>query len=288
MEVTSEDKIIWKDKIKGILFFIDDFCKKHNIKYYCCGGTAIGVARHKGFIPWDDDIDIAMPRPDYMKFIECFNAENPKGFEFISYYNTDNFYYGMAKVCLTDTTLIEFKGQPYIEGLYVDIFPLDGSAPTQAEFVKTMDKYRKLALMLEAASTPLDIINRMKLAKNGYLYCLRCLPYYAIKPILNRKKIIAKMEEICLKYKYEQSEYVSSYCGSYNYKERFPQKWIGNGQNMIFENMDVVMMDDYDSFLRHYYGDYLKLPPKDKQIGHHFAYYYNLYGRKSLSEIKGE
>ena len=286
MEVTKEDAIVWKKKLLEILEFFVDFCNKNGLKYYCCGGTALGAVRHQGFIPWDDDIDVIMPRPDYAKSIKLWQDHNNDRFEFITCDNTKRYIYTFGKLCLKDTTLIEIETQPYIEGLYIDVFAADGCSSDIEAFKKDMDAYRNLEIKLETVSVPFDFMSRFKYVAKGYLHALRAMPYYFIKPFLSRNNVLREVEKIYNNNQYCNSEYVVNYAGSYHYKERIRKEWLGEGRTAKFENIEVVIPSDYDSYLSHIYGDYMKLPPREKQIGHHFAAYYNLNERVSLEEAR--
>ena len=112
----------------SILLYVHEFCKKNNIRYSLSGGTLLGAVRHKGYIPWDDDIDIMMPRPDYERFVNEFN-ENRKDVEYkvICSYNDSQFFQPFAKVVNTKTFLKETYKRPVAQmGVYIDVFPIDG------------------------------------------------------------------------------------------------------------------------------------------------------------------
>lgn len=284
MEVTKEEEKIWKDKLVEILSFFKKYCESRNLRYFCCGGTAIGVVRHQGFIPWDDDIDVYMPRPDYKKFISDFRDSN---YEILSYDNTKNYCYPFAKLCDRNTTLIELEGQPYVEGLYIDIFPLDG-AGSYKEFKHDKTKYAILQRALIAATTPFKFSRMWKSYKNRYYYDLTVILFYLIKPFVSIRLLKRMFYSIENKYNYDDSKNIAVYTGSYGLKEYIPKEWIGNGVDAKFENLLVKIPKDYDKYLKHFYGDYMKLPPIDKQVSHHYAFYYNLnerLSRKRMSKL---
>ena len=285
MEINENDLKIWKQKLLRILDFFVMTCEQNNIKYYCCGGTALGAVRHGGYIPWDDDIDVIMPRADYDKFEQLMNNMNYDEFEMISVYKNSNYYYPFNKLCLKQTSLIELDNQPYVEGLYLDIFPIDGCSENLSEFSKMLKSYRILSWKLEAKSVPFQFSSILTYLKRKYYSILKPLPFYFIKSLLNRKKIIGDLNKISLRYSYDSSDYVVVYSGSYGKKERIKKEWLGNGIIVDFENIRVRIPTNFDAYLSHIYGDYMKMPPKEKQVGHHFAYYYNLSERLSLEEI---
>ena len=126
MEITQSDMLVWKSKLVDMLKFIQDVCAANGLRYFCVSGTAIGAVRHRGFIPWDDDIDIVMPRPDYEKLKSIWNSVANGKYEFLSYDNTVGYFYTHSKISSASTSLIELDSQNYIEGIYIDVFPLDG------------------------------------------------------------------------------------------------------------------------------------------------------------------
>ena len=139
-EISSIDelKVIELDIMKKI----HRFCVDNNIIYYLCYGTLIGAIRHKGFIPWDDDIDILMPRPDYERFLKLFpRVQKQLGLEVVNHKTKTYFGRPMSKVIDKRTDLFEpeFKGDDHI-GVFVDVWPLDGAANSKKERNKTIDK----------------------------------------------------------------------------------------------------------------------------------------------------
>lgn len=138
-----------------ILEYIDKVCKDNNLRYSLAFGTLIGAIRHKGFIPWDDDIDIVMPRTDFDKLIEILEKEQNKKYKILSPYDTNSFFAGqMLKVYDAETKLCEFPNKYNLEyGAYIDVFPIDGidnSIVKARKYHKKYDKYRKILHILSA------------------------------------------------------------------------------------------------------------------------------------------
>lgn len=113
-------------RILETLKAVDNVCREHNLRYYIWAGTMIGAVRHKGFIPWDDDLDIAMPRPDYDRLIEHAAEWLPKPYEMVCAENDGVYPLPFAKIQDADTTLIERMHLKYLGGIYLDVFPIDG------------------------------------------------------------------------------------------------------------------------------------------------------------------
>lgn len=114
-------------RLLDILMAIDEMCQKHNLKYYLVDGSLIGAVREKGFIPWDDDMDICMPRADYEKLIEHSRKWLPSPYEFVCFENDPKYPLHFGKVQDASTTLIERPHLYYLGGVYVDVFPIDGA-----------------------------------------------------------------------------------------------------------------------------------------------------------------
>ena len=123
----------WNTTILGILRELISICERHGLHYYCCAGTAIGAVRHHGIIPWDDDIDVIMPRPDYDRLLEIAQQEDFGQYELITPYNNPAYPLYFAKLSDRTTTLVEERERPCVIGLFVDIFPLDATASDIAE-----------------------------------------------------------------------------------------------------------------------------------------------------------
>ena len=285
MEIKYQDRTRWKKLLLDLLSWLSSFCEKNQIRWYCSYGTVLGAVRHKGFIPWDDDIDVMMPRPDYEQFLNLIESDKQDQVEVITCFNQKNYSNLHSKICLKNTTLIEMVNQPFVEGLYVDVFPLDGCSRDEKVFRHQMKRIRRLSWAFEATSVPFSLKTTVKYLIEGHLHVLRSIPYYLIKPFLSRNRIIAQIEDLCKKNCYEKSEYVVSFFGSYGYNERLKKDWIGEGCKTSFESLQVIIPSDYHEYLTHYYNNYMELPPISKRQSHHFVSYYNLDARIPFNEI---
>lgn len=261
------------EKIKkvelDILLFVRDFCEKKQLRYFLCGGTLLGAVRHKGFIPWDDDIDIYMPRPDYDKFLMTFNLDLSENYKVLSPQN-EGYYYNFAKVIDTRTKLIENNVNEISEmGVYIDIFPLEGM-PTDCKEQKT--HFKKLNRLRESI---FDYEYRFpKIRKNLGKYIYRIYTY-----ILCQFRSLNECQENyikeALKYPYNESEFVFVTGGRYKTKDIFPVEYIGDGVKIQFENEVFCAPAEYKKVLSQIYGDYMKLPPqKDRVNRHSFIAFY--------------
>lgn len=259
------------DEIKKISFQVlcqvRDICEKYNISYSLTGGTLIGAVRHKGFIPWDDDIDIMMPRPDYDRFIKIIR-EGDYGFNLkATEICGKNYIYPFAKACHRCTILKENSTQDTDMnlGVYVDIFPVDG-----------MGKYYKTA---KIRTMMFQFLHGLKITSNWSKYHRSKLrkwyyePFryvcYLISKLLSKNYIDKKLDKFVRKKKFENSNYAGRMVGDFGSKEIMKKLLFESSVKVEFEGELFDAVADYDTFLTGLYGDYMKLPPIEKQVTHH-------------------
>lgn len=261
------------DELKSIelemLKFIDEVCKKEGLRYFLCGGTLLGAVRHHGFIPWDDDIDIFMPRPDYEKIIEL--TKDSKKYRLLSEVD-DGYYYNFGKLVDKRTLLIEQQVNPIDSmGIYIDIFPVDGMPESEAECDVHFEKLDGIRNKINGFSQ-----ERPHVRKNLLAYIRSWNLYIGNKKrSLSKEQINYKRE--ALLYEYDNSKNVFVTGGAYKKRDVFPKMWISEGTYLEFEGEKFCVPTQYDKYLKQLYGDYMKLPPKEKQVTHHMfkAYWKN-------------
>ncbi len=248
----------------NILKYIDKVCKENNIQYFLAGGTALGAVRHGGFIPWDDDIDITMTRPNYNKFLEIMDKTESKQFKCLHHgKNFPNYCYRFAKVVDLSTTLTEgeFINNPDL-GVFVDVFPADGIDKSKAN--KIIKKVNFYASMIWVSSAKKYIKSTKGSLRNLIKYCA-----YTYAKLLGWKYWLKKHETLTQKFDYEKSNNVLVYCGVYGLKELFDKRMYEELTEIKFEDSKFPMLINYDTYLTALYGDYMTPPPIEKQIPHH-------------------
>ena len=260
-------------------------CSKYQLNYFCAGGTVLGGVRHKGLIPWDDDIDVFMPREDYEKLIDLDSQISKNGFSVIAARNTKQ-YATFAKFYNRNTTLWELKEIPFVYGIYIDIFPLDESNDTLDVFLR---KYRRLRNAQRWYQ-----LSQMRFSLHDvFSYLRQGDRKYFVKGVLSFffprftaqwfRRYLLKVEDC---FKGQKGDHIVCPYGEYYAKEYQKKEWYEKYSELPFEHLSVRMPADYDAFLRHVYGDYMKLPPKEKQISHHYHYFLDMNQGITLEDAK--
>lgn len=237
-------------KMLNILIEIDRICKKHHIRYILDSGTMLGAVRHKGFIPWDDDADIIIPRDDYDRFITIAEKEMRAPYVFQCIENTKEYPYNFGKVFDTSTTYTErFTAKLDIShGIYVDVFPMD--------YVDEKD-YLKHARMI------------------GHYTMLR---FYKLGISVGSKAFIGKLLPLSfinaratahMKYHGTPGDMICKLCHYGKNKPPINISLFNDTIEVPFEGVPLRVPADYDSFLKGRYGDYMRLPDEDQQKPSH-------------------
>lgn len=252
----------------GILEYLDRFCKKNGIKYYLFYGSLLGAVRHQGYIPWDDDIDVAMFREDYERFFLEFNREENKQYKAISEETDPRYYLAMGKVIDLRTVLIEEVRGGEKLGVYVDIFPIDylpNDIVTRNKVIKKLFIMKKLLLYKQAVWT-----KERSVVKNIVYLIIQFLSL----PISSN--CLCKKINFCASQSNDNKE-VSELCGDlvsdiHTDKYIWPMKYFEKITYVEFENIHSPAPLEYDEVLRISYGNYLKLPPEEERKSHHHSH----------------
>ena len=279
------ETITYKKKLIETFYAFDQFCAKNKIKYYAAYGTLIGAVRHKGLIPWDDDVDVYMLREDYDKF--CSFRGHVDGHYDIMDINDENYWLlSLVKFVDTNTTLWEFKELPLILGVYIDIFPLDEiENDKNLELKHDYDKYSELVMQgMKRRDFPTkDFIHQAIRLRVKRTWNILHNHYYHRRHL---QEYLDKYNEIVRNIKSRRGDYLVSYDGPYGLGEIMKKEWFADTVELEFENKKIKAPVEYDKILRKIYGDYMQLPPEDKRVSHHYHYYLNLNERLTLEEIK--
>lgn len=267
-ELTQEELNAIKKIELDILLEVDCVCKQENIDYSLAFGTLLGAVRHKGFIPWDDDIDIMMRRKDYDRFLEVAPQQLKDSFYLVNYKENIDYAHAFSKVMAKNTTMKEVTtDNPNIpQGIWIDVFPIDITPDDEVLRKKQFEKTMQIRKALFC-------ISNYTFGKKGIKLLL-----YRLKKVLyvfsTRDKLIEQFENLAKAYDAPKvsTEYVMNLCGNESYeKETFKRDWFENYVDIEFEKHRFKAIKDYDDFLHHMYGDYMMLPPVDKRVPHHYV-----------------
>lgn len=245
-----------------ILYMVDDFCREHEIKYFLVGGSLLGAIRHNGIIPWDDDVDIAMIRSEYERFIELFMKHTPKGYHL---WNVGDRHYFLpfCKVGKEGTYAQEIARGKVMKnmGVNIDIFVYDGCPGTYEEatcyFMKLHQKIERFSKWKLQAFH----LNPMFVSHNWNVLLNR------IESILGQQKTLLKR---CSQYRVQDTQYVSNLIwGLYGRGEVQLSSCFLETKKWSFGSRKLPIPSGYEDYLKGLYGDYMKLPSKEKQKPRH-------------------
>lgn len=248
----------------AILDYVAGICMDNNLSYFLAYGTLIGAIRHKGFIPWDDDIDIAMPRKDYDMLLNILSSkENQSQYECLIPLK-DDYFYEYAKVIDTTTSVKEEKTIESRCGVWIDIFPLDG--------LHKEDKKSQRMLAILNRCRAVSVNSHFPHKTKGL-----CVPFEFILwktcKLIGYKPFLKKSIALSKKYEYEDCDCVG-YASSYPVRGKYMKKeWFSEAVDVEFEGLFFRAPAGYHEYLSTVYGNYMELPPEDKRVSHHMAAY---------------
>ncbi|NTM34144.1 LicD family protein [Enterococcus faecium] len=253
----------------NILMYIDKICRKNELKYTIFYGSLIGVERHKGFIPWDDDIDIVMPRPDYNKLIDLLKTD--ENYTLLAFETRTHYRYPFAKLIDPNTiakTKQYFGGEDPGLGVFVDIFPIDGIPDTEKE----REKLREITEQYR-----LNLMDTFKWCYARSFYFSKAL----IKLIMRypyHRKLLKEGNDRYWRDKYQEMAKSIPFgetktCGYMEWIHInwgvFPTEWFHEFEDVEFEGHKVMAIKDRKKFLKLRYGNYMEMPPEKERVTHH-------------------
>lgn len=245
--IQEQELILLKECIK--LF------EDNNIEYFSLGGTLLGAVRHQGFIPWDDDIDLGIPRKYYDKLIKLLS---------------DNDEVVLEKNII-NLNVLQYKKKENIQigsesySVYIDLFPLDGVPNGKIARKVFLTKF-----LLYRVLYKFSIVDKLNIVDRGFVgnLVVDLMKKSKINKILSSERIVEKLHKIAATYSFDDSEFVGNILGRYREKEIVSKKIFGNSKLLKFEDIEIRSPEDYDGYLKHIYGDYMKLPKEEDRIAH--------------------
>lgn len=245
-------------RILNNLMALDKVCREHGLRYFIVAGTMLGAVRHKGFIPWDDDLDVAMPRKDYDQLMAHAGQWMLPPYEVVAYETDDSYPLPFAKIQDAGTTLIERMHLRYLGGVYIDVFPLDGMTANplkQRLHLIRYFYYKKVIYFL--CRDPY----RHGHGPSSWMPLL-CRRFYTLAGV---QRIMQRLQK---EYDYDTSKLIIDH--DFGKRGIMPRSRYGKPTPIEFEGKTVMGVEQPHEYLTHLYGDYMTIPPGPKQKQHNF------------------
>lgn len=267
-DLLKQRRIIQLSEIELIRLFVD-ICEKEKLTYYMIGGTMLGAIRHKGYIPWDDDADFGMPRPDYEKFFSVADKYMPPYYETVTFLKKEEFPLNVGQlVDLRTEVEINWAAKSRVGHIWIDIFPLDGMPNNcllrRMHLIHLL--YRRMMFVL-ASFDRIAFLNK----KNRPWYekiLMFCAMHVPIQNWLSSSRQYMLFDRALKSCSYEKSRFLINMIGAYKSKEMFPKVIFGKGRMYEFEGMMLNGPQDYETYLTQIYGDYMTPPPETERNKH--------------------
>lgn len=243
-------------------------CEKHHLRYFFTGGALIGVLRHQGFVPWDDDVDVGMPRSDYNKFVRIMEQGNDDGYGICNRDTDFNWHFDMSQfVDLHSDIEIHLAKQTRHAHAWIDVFPLDGLPSNKFKRDLHVQHILLERYLIQIANINVQVDSHRKRPwyESAVINLSRILN---LQKFLNTDSLLDQLDATLQKFDYDSSNYVGNLLGRYRANEVVPKSYFGNPKEAKFVDIFVNIPEQSNLLQTHLYGDYMRLPPKEKQVAH--------------------
>lgn len=246
------------------------FCREHGLTYFAIGGTLLGAVRHKGFIPWDDDVDVAMPRADYDRLV-ALAEQFPKPFVLEQYQYNKEFQSYFAKLRSEEILLYETVTETGDKrpGYLVDIMPLDGTPDNPLLRKLYFIRVLFLRFLCGASNVNTGILTSRPKWEQQVLKVCRTLRLYKL---VTKERVYRRMDKVFRKQQVETAKYIGTITGAYKTREIVPAEYFGLQEEAVylpFEDCMLRVPAKYEAYLTHMYGEYKSLPPVEQRKAHY-------------------
>ena len=246
-------------------------CDANGLTYYMVGGTLLGAVRHKGFIPWDDDMDFAMPRADYERFLRGLYKQLPDHIKVDHFKFDPNVYFYPMKLMDTEVQVTEKRLERFdqISYLSIDVFPIDGFPNDwlKRKFYKLKFYYYKMLIGFCNVDRLRTNVKRSRLEK----ILIRFAEVFQLNKRLKLVKIRDRYDRFLRNNSKDCCDLIGDITGRYGFKEFVPRSYFGIPKKLVFEDLELAAPSRYEDYLRHIYGDYMKLPPEEDRVSDHLS-----------------
>ncbi len=269
MDTIRQLQLIELDIMQQVL----KICQQHNIAYYMLGGTLLGAVRHKGFIPWDDDIDIGLPRPDYERFLEYAQQELKTPYQLHTlFHNSGSYSYYYARV---ENSQIMLNRKAALKEsripAWIDVFPLDGVPNDLRKQKRWIRKCMIRKVLFDASQFSYFAASENIKKKRSLPKRIARVLFIHLKleKLIDTKRAWKMLDKALCENNYESCDRIINFCGYWGIKEMFPKSVYGAGKLYPFENLMLNGPEDYDNVLKQMYGDYMTPPPENAREHHY-------------------
>ena len=267
MEQSAQLKLLQEIELENLRMLME-ICEKNHLRYYLIGGSLLGAMRHRGFIPWDDDIDVGLPRPDYNRFVQIAKDYLPAHMDIKTMTSDPNYKCYFTRLINNKKKIYWDHGQyTAVIGVWMDVFPLDGLPKN-----RLLRKLQVFRVTLNKALYQFTQIDYVTTNRTNRPLSERVLIRFAqlthIGKLMDADKRLKKLDRAVQRYDYDTCAYAWNFSGCYGKREIVPHIQLGGSRTAQFEGMQVSIPEAAEDYLTSIYGDYMKLPPEDQRKSH--------------------